>query len=258
MVLFTLALGLGCFGCGWHDRERESDDTANTTGVVKEEVVDRPFEHSTVADTAGMDADLRIIEAKLGPLSPGIREHLAVVEVTYFSFADSMMTIVDKVNLHSGVLVVHACVVNDVKAIFEILRRDTFPIAKVIPINRYGFNSDSTGWNDAASMADNNTSAFNYRTKPTSSDPSKHGQGIAIDINPVFNPMVRREVDGTTVEPPQGRYDPNRPGTFTRAITDEYLRPLGWSWGGRWPKPTDHQHIEKSRGRCEHMQFSLK
>lgn len=258
MVLFTLTLGLVCFGCGWHDRERESDDTANKTEVVEEEVVARPLEHSTIADTAGLDADLRIIEAKLGPLEPGIRDHLAVVEVMYFTFADSTMTIIDKVNLHSGVLVVHACVADDVKAIFEILRRDTFPIAKVIPINTYGLNADSTGWNDAASMADNNTSAFNYRTKPTSSDPSKHGQGIAIDINPVFNPMVRSEADRTTVEPPQGRYDPNRPGTLTRANTDEYLRPLGWSWGGRWPKPTDHQHIEKSRGRCEHMQFSLK
>lgn len=258
MTLYMLAAGLGCLGCGCHDQERQLVDPENATGVVKKEVVARPFAHSTDADTAGLEADLRIIEAKLGPLGPGIRDHLAVVEVTYFSFADSMMTIIDTVNLHSGALVVHACVADDVKAIFEILRRDTFPIAKVIPINTYGLNPDSTGWNDAASMADNNTSAFNYRTKPTSSEPSKHGQGIAIDINPLLNPMVLREADGIAVEPPKGRYDPIKPGTLTRANTDEYLRPLGWSWGGRWPKPTDHQHIEKSRGSCSHLRFTLK
>lgn len=83
--------------------------------------------------------------------------------------------------------------VADVQAIFAGLRRDTFPIAKVVPINRYGLNADTTGWNDAASMADNNTSAFNYRSKSISSAPSKHAMGVAIDINPLFNPMVRRE-----------------------------------------------------------------
>ncbi len=87
------------------------------------------------------------------------------VEVTYFTFADSACTVVDTQHLRTGILLVHACVAEDVRAIFAGLQRDTFPIAKVIPINRYGLNADSTGWNDAASMADNNTSAFNYRGK---------------------------------------------------------------------------------------------
>lgn len=217
-----------------------------------------PIAHSTLTDSAGLDKDLRIIESKLGRLYPSIRDNLTAVEVTYFSFADSSMAEVDNQTLRSGILIVHACIADDVRALFDGFRRDTFPVARVIPVNRYGLNADSTGWNDEASMADNNTSAFNYRTKPTSGEQSKHAQGIAIDINPLLNPMVRHDSTGRHVEPTGARYDPERAGTLTRTNTALYLGPLGWSWGGRWPRPQDHQHIEKSRGRCEHMRFSLK
>lgn len=217
-----------------------------------------PMCHSTLADTTGMEADLRIIERKLGRLDPGIRDQLVAVEVSYFSFADSTCTAVDTTTEYMGILIVHACVAEEVRLLFEALKRDTFPIAKVVPINHYGLNADSTGWNDAASMADNNTSAFNHRTKPTSGEHSKHAQGIAIDINPRQNPMVRHDADGTVTEPAGSRYDAAAPGTLNRTNTAKYLTPTGWSWGGRWPRPQDHQHIEKSRGSCAHLRFSLK
>lgn len=252
-LLCTLIL---CIGCGTSSTGPEEVPGAQDP-EVRRNMPENPLSHSTLADTAGMDKELRIIENKLGTLDPGIRDHLSVLEVTYFTFADSAMTKVDTDGLRSGVLVVHACIAQDVKALFEAFRRDTFPIAKVIPINRYGLNADSTGWNDAASMADNNTSAFNYRTKPTSGEHSKHAQGIAIDINPMQNPMVRHDPNGTIVEPASGRHDTKRPGTLTRANTLRYLHALGWSWGGRWPRPQDHQHIEKSRGRCSHLRFTL-
>ncbi|HQW05609.1 MAG: M15 family metallopeptidase [Flavobacteriales bacterium] len=255
---FEVLLLFCCSGSGPTAESVPTLEAKDTPSVSKESIGEFQIAHSTIADTAGLEADLRIIGSKLGPLDPSIREHLVVVEVTYFSFTDSAMTTVDGQNLRSGVLIVHSCVAHDVRTLFEALQRDTFPIAKVIPINRFGLNADSTGWNDLASMANNNTSAFNYRTKPNSTEPSKHGQGIAIDINPLFNPLVRHGDEGTAVEPQKGRYDPTRPGTLTRSNTEEYLRPLGWSWGGRWPKPADYQHIEKSRGRCAHLQFSLK
>lgn len=243
-VACLLLLGVGC-----------TSPTLPHPDLLPDEA---PHAHSTFADTTGMEAELRIIERKLGKLGPGIREQLVAVEVRYFTFTDSSYTAVDTRTEHTGVLIVHACVAEDVRLLFEALKRDTFPIAKVIPINRYGLNTDSTGWNDAASMADNNTSAFNYRTKPTSNVFSKHAQGIAIDINPMLNPLVRHDTTGTTTEPAGGRYDPTRPGTLTRTNTAAYLGPIGWSWGGRWPRPQDNQHIEKSRGRCAHLVFSLK
>ena len=83
-------------------------------------------------------------------------------------------------------------------------------------------------------------------------------QGIAIDINPRQNPMVRHDADGTVTEPAGSRYDAAAPGTLNRTNTAKYLSGIGWSWGGRWPRPQDHQHIEKSRGSCAHLRFSLK
>jgi hypothetical protein len=212
--------------------------------------------HSTLADTVGMHADLRLIERKLGPLDTTVRHYLQAVEVLYYGFTDSTWTAVDTTRLCSGVLLVHACVADDVRTLFAGLRRQRFPIARVIPINRYGLNADSTGWNDAASMAANNSSAFNYRGKAHVPEASKHAQGIAIDLNPLLNPVVRHGPSGTVVQPPHARYDPTRPGTLTRARLDPLLRPLGWSWGGRWRKPQDHQHIEKVQGKCAQLVFT--
>lgn len=216
-----------------------------------------PIIHSTAADTAGLRADLRIIERKLGPLAPEILDNLVVVQVNYFSFTDSTCTAIDPHHRYTGALVVHTCIAGDVKALFEALERDSFPIAKVMPINRYGLNADSTGWDDEASMADNNTSAFNYRGKSHVPETSKHAQGIAIDINPRQNPLVRRSDEGTTVQPQGTRYDAHALGALNRSNTTRYLGGIGWSWGGRWPRPQDHQHIEKSRGSCPHMRFTL-
>lgn len=209
--------------------------------------------HSTFADTTGLAHDLDIIERKLGLLDTGIRDHLEAVEITYYTFTDSTFTTCDTAHLCSGILLVHACMADEVRAIFDGLRRDNFPIAKVIPINRYGLNADSTGWDDMASMVDNNTSAFNYRSKAMVPETSKHAQGIAIDINPLLNPLVRHVANGTTYEPPGAHYDPARPGTLTRSQIMKHLAPIGWTWGGRWRRPQDHQHIEKAHPVCEHL-----
>ncbi len=245
------AVTLMCGACGPGELDNDAPDLSAIGSDTAAAPAPGVVAHSTLADTFGLAADLRIIARKLGPLDPGIRDQFTAVEVHYYSFSDSAFTQVDKQHVYSGMLVVHACVAQEVRAIFEGLRRDTFPIARVIPINRYGFDPDSTGWNDAASMADNNTSAFNYRSKPTSGQPSKHAQGIAVDINPLLNPFVRHSPKGGLREPEKGVYDPARPGTLTRANIMKHLTTHGWIWGGRWPNPVDYQHIEKVGRLCD-------
>lgn len=204
-------------------------------------------------ETTGFAASLQLIERKLGPLHPVVREHLVVVEVRHWGFADSACTAVDRRRIRTGALIVHRCIADDVRALFAGLLRDSFPIAKVIPIHRYGLNADTTGWDDAASMADNNTSAFNYRRKAANGEPSKHALGLAIDINPLLNPLERDTKEGLLREPAAGRYDPQRPGTLTRELVRRHLGSRGWSWGGLWPRPKDHQHIEKFGRSCAHL-----
>jgi len=142
--------------------------------------------------------------------------------------------------VHEGELVVHKNVADEVAAIFQVLYDQRFPIEKMRLIDDYQGDDD-------ASMADNNTSAFNCRfvlDKPGVF--SKHSEGKAIDINPRVNPMVL----GKTVLPPGGT-EFLRPTAKTLGMlrngaagVAEFLR-RGWTWGGSWKTLKDYQHFEK-------------
>lgn len=105
---------------------------------------------------------------------------------------------------------------------------------------------DDFGGDDDASIAANNTSAFNCRTTDHGGL-SKHALGLAIDINPVQNPYR----EGALTAPEAGRaYDEpkeRRPGVTGiildgDVVTRAFAR-RGWSWGGRWTHTIDYQHF---------------
>jgi poly-gamma-glutamate synthesis protein (capsule biosynthesis protein) len=107
---------------------------------------------------------------------------------------------------------------------------------------------DDFAANDDASMAADNSSAFNFRLIAGTQILSHHALGRAIDINPLENPWRR----GERIDPPAGaafidRTD-IRPGMFVRpgpvvAAFDE----LGWEWGGDWMHAFDGHHIAWTR-----------
>jgi hypothetical protein len=110
---------------------------------------------------------------------------------------------------------------------------------------------EAYGGSDEASMAANNTSAFNCRTVSDTARLSRHAYGTAIDVNPLWNPWVKPHPDhpdGLKVDPPSGRPWADRtrtdPGLFhagspaVRAFTD-----AGWIWGGTWQSAKDYQHF---------------
>ena len=139
-----------------------------------------------------------------------------------------------------GSLVVNKDYVDDVIAIFAALRQMGYPIAKMQTVDHY------PGAEDELSMRDNNTSAFNCRPLPGSTDWSLHAYGRAIDVNPLVNPYI--DSSGDLQPATAGRYldrtleypamlkagDP-----AVRAFTDR-----GWRWGGAWRNPLDYQHFE--------------
>jgi D-alanyl-D-alanine carboxypeptidase len=110
---------------------------------------------------------------------------------------------------------------------------------------------DKYGGSDDASMAANNTSAFNCRTVAGSRNLSAHALGIAIDVNPIQNPYVK----GAEVDPPQGRdfdtpakrqaaHDRGQHGIIlpgSAAVTA--FKQNGWKWGGEWTSLKDYQHF---------------
>lgn len=142
----------------------------------------------------------------------------------------------------SGRMVVHRDVANEVVAIFEDLHRQKYPINSIRLIEDFGGDDD-------ASMAANNTSAFNCRVVPESSAFSMHSRGLAVDVNPILNPFIWRG----TVRPPAGtRFDgeserSNRmPGLIVAddGVTRAFAK-RGWKWGGDWSSMKDYQHFYK-------------
>lgn len=155
------------------------------------------------------------------------RKYLKIIDVQYYSFDNKV---------HTGQLVVHEDLAQDLKEIFAVIKKRRFPIKKVVPVNIYK-------WDDDASMLDNNTSAFNYRVVSGTRTFSNHATGKAIDINPFLNPMIK----GDRVSPEGAVYNPEKPGTISkRSWLLMEFRKRGWRWGGDWVNSKDYQHFEKA------------
>lgn len=154
-----------------------------------------------------------------------IRNIVTLVTVPYFSFGGTE---------EEGQLVVHKDLAPDIEALFAKLFEMQFPIQRMIPIVAYD-------WDDALSMAANNSSAFNYRVIAGTDRRSNHAYGRAVDINPVQNPYV----GASGVVAPEGAvYDLAQKGTVT-ALIAEIFQSYGWKWGGDWTDRKDWQHFEK-------------
>ncbi len=140
---------------------------------------------------------------------------------------------------HTGELVVAATVAADVVSIFRELYGSGFQIASLRLV-------DDFAGSDEASMAANNSSAFNCRSVTGGDGFSEHSYGTAVDLNPVQNPYAA----GAVVLPEQGRrYLDRQPGTGVILAGDATVRIFaryGWSWGGTWSNPVDYQHFSVS------------
>ena len=143
-----------------------------------------------------------------------------------------------------GVIVCNREISQDLREIFDELYRRKYPIERIRPISEYGDD-------DERSMQANNTSCYCYRPIAGSSKLSKHARGMAIDINPLYNPCVRRRKDGTLqIQPATARPYVDRSRTFKYRITKRDLcyrlfTQHGFRWGGDWRTLKDYQHFEK-------------
>jgi hypothetical protein len=139
----------------------------------------------------------------------------------------------------SGQLVVAAELAGEILTVFRGLHDLGFPIERMEPVDVFGADDD-------ASMAANNSSAFNFRNVAGTDTLSRHAFGMAIDLNPLQNPMII----GPDVFPPAGaayvERAPVRPGMIVRPgpVIDLFAA-QGWAWGGDWPQVKDYHHFYK-------------
>ena len=184
------------------------------------------------------------------------------------------------VELPRGNLVVHRLVAEEVRSALAEALAAGFVIDRAAPIEVFGGSDD-------ASMVANNSSGFNCRPITVSVAPgapppapkfSVHSCGLAIDLNPLWNPYIKpKELSAFTerratregktlrdyclentercvVLPPSGveHLRAMQAGTVTAnsAVVTAFTR-RGWTWGGSWPASpedrvrTDAQHFEK-------------
>ena len=145
---------------------------------------------------------------------------------------------------HIGELVCNKAIASDLKEIFQELYRNRYPIERMQLIDEYEAD-------DERSMRANNTSCFNFRAIAGSKKLSKHAQGLAIDINPLYNPCVKTRNDGSTVvQPATGWKYANRNKRLPYSIVKNDLcyqlfMKHGFKWGGSWRTTKDYQHFER-------------
>ncbi|GAC1336168.1 MAG: hypothetical protein NVSMB26_22280 [Beijerinckiaceae bacterium] len=162
-------------------------------------------------------------------------DRLALVRFAYIGFDGQMHG--------DGEVVVLDAVADHVLAIFAALRARRFPLQQARLMNAYDGDDD-------ASLAANNTSAFNDRKVIGTNAVSMHAYGVAIDINPVQNPYLERVRGTLTVAPKSGadyvKRKKLRPG-MAESVIGVFAEHGFAVWGGRWTSTTDYQHFTIDR-----------
>ncbi len=153
---------------------------------------------------------------------------LRTIRLTYWGFDNRP---------HEGALIIRDRVATDVVTVFRRLYIARFPIRRMRLMSAYRGSDD-------ASMAADNTSAFNCRFVKGTRRWSMHAYGEAIDVNTIENPYVQ----GSRVLPPSGRRyldrSNSRPGMAVEGgVLVRAFDAVGWHWGGRWAASKDYQHF---------------
>lgn len=182
----------------------------------------------TVAEEIIVDCNYSFAEAIEGTKAPrSVIQQLQLLDVEYYSMDGK---------IHRGQILTNKKLVDDIKTVFNFILKEKFPIAKAIPIVKYN-------WNDNLSMQDNNTYSFCYRNISY----SKHAQGMAIDINPFFNPVRSKNDSLPRPNKPIGaKFDPSVSGTLhpTHPVVIK-LKNIGFRWGHYFKRKYDDHHFEK-------------
>ncbi|MBR5952286.1 MAG: M15 family metallopeptidase [Pseudobutyrivibrio sp.] len=143
---------------------------------------------------------------------------------------------------HDGEIICNKYIADDLLEIFEELYEAKYPIEKIKLVDEYDAD-------DEASMADNNSSSFNFRYISYTTKISKHGYGLAMDINTLYNPYVKTVNGKLSIEPANAADYVDRSKDFDYKIDEEDLAyklfiAHGFEWGGSWKSSKDYQHFE--------------
>lgn len=148
-----------------------------------------------------------------------------------------------KGNTKVGELVLNRKIADKVMGVMRELYEARYPIERMLLADNYDGD-------DERIMTANNTSAFNFRYVKGTRTVSKHGLGMAIDINPLYNPCRRTSKSGAVdISPAAGRPYADRAKKFDYKLEPGDLchrlfKEAGFRWGGDWRTMKDYQHFD--------------
>jgi hypothetical protein len=205
------------------------------------ELVDRqlppPAPHPSLpapADDGSFTGTVRLVDEQTAarstwrPECPVALADLRHVLVTFVGFDQ---------RTHTGELLVHHEVAEDIVGVFERLHAARFPLEEVRIITSEELDLPPTG-------DGNVTSAFVCRTTVGGRRWSEHAYGRAIDVNPFHNPYVRGDLVLPELAGVYVTRQPTRPGMIDAgSVVVEAFRAVGWRWGGEWASSVDWMHF---------------
>lgn len=223
------------------DEKEKQESVSDSSLTNKEELISTNHDSSLTQDFSQDGHTFKIeeiptllmeqMESK-NPIDPTIisYDRLRLVTVTYHGFDNQP---------HQGQLIVHREVAEDIIEIFKEVFAAQYPIEKIGLLEDYNYS-------DRDSMADNNSSAFNFRNQTDSQALSMHAYGLAIDINPVQNPYVTDDYFLPTNAMLYLDRTKETKGMIQKgdALYEAFIS-RGWTWGGDWSSIKDYQHFEK-------------
>lgn len=162
-----------------------------------------------------------------------ILEELVMIKINYYDFNNV---------IKQGNIICNQKIAEDLIYIFNKLFENKYKIEKIELIDNYNFD-------DIKSMKNNNTSCFNFRKILNKNKYSNHAYGLAIDINPLYNPYVVKDENKIFVLPQNSLKYVDRTKDFNCKIDENDLcyklfKERGFKWGGNWDNK-DYQHFEK-------------
>ena len=212
--MFALVVLFAC-----HQKQSGEEQPIEQESITYEELPLTP-------DTTIIDSRYSFAEAIEGSNAPeSLIDQLQLIDVTYISTDEK---------LHQGQILTNKRLAQDIQELFQFMLNNDFVIEKAIPIVAYN-------WNDSLSMADNNSYSFCYRNISY----SNHAKGLAIDINPHFNPL-RWKTKDLPNEPIGAVLDTTVNGTLhpNHLVVKEFKK-RGFRWGHTFSKYWDDHHFEK-------------
>lgn len=202
--------------------------TESTENMENEEIIEESFYYTEITDEikdriVGKSYPSDVKNAKIG------FEELNYLHILYYDFENEVQ---------EGEIICNKAIRDDFLEVFQELYEAKYQLCSVRLVDDFDAN-------DEMSMEANNTSCFNYREIRDTGVLSRHGLGLAIDINPLNNPCVI----GDSYEPLTAGELVDRSKDFDHKIDEDDLAyklftEHGFFWGGSWKSVKDYQHFE--------------